>query len=430
MEGFNDHNGQWHADDLPLAALAALAGTPAYIYSARRIRANIAALRRAFVTALPSDRQPLIAYACKANSHQAVLTLCRAMGCGADVVSGGELTRTLAAGIKGGHIVFSGVGKTDAEIDAAIDAGIRQVNVESDAELAHIAARAAAAGRRVDVALRLNPNVDAGTHAKITTGREDNKFGMPAPRVEQLFDAYKSHPHVNVRGLSLHIGSQLTSLEPYRAAFTRLADFTRHLHAAGHAVDTLDLGGGLGIVYENESAPCLDTYAGIIRDTILPLETALIVEPGRMIVGDAGVLLSRVVYVKETDARRYMILDAGMNDLVRPAMYDAWHAIHPVESDARAELLPYDIVGPVCETGDTFARGRIVPRVQSGDLVAIMTAGAYGAAMSSHYNSRPAPAEIMVDGTQAAVIRPRATIQAIMEQDSVPAWAAQSEQDG
>lgn len=426
MDGFHIHNDQWYADELPLAKLAAMAGTPTYIYSARRIRANIAALADAFARTLPADRQPLIAYACKANSHQAVLSLCRAAGCGADVVSGGELARARAAGIEPAKIVFSGVGKSDAEIDDALTLGIRQINVESDAELARIAARAQALGKKIDVALRLNPNVDAGTHAKITTGREDNKFGVPAQQIEQLFVQYRDHTHVKLRGLSQHIGSQLTSLEPYRAAFTRLADFVRHLRSKGFVIDTLDLGGGLGIVYENENAPCLDTYARIIRDTVLPLDTALIVEPGRMIVGDAGVLLSRVEYIKKTDARRYMILDAGMNDLVRPAMYDAWHAINPVIVNKNAELRPYDIVGPVCETGDTFARGRIVPEVASGDLVAIMTAGAYGAAMSSHYNSRPAPAEIMVDGSQAAVIRPRMNIQAIIEQDSVPAWVSEA----
>ncbi|MBU0859146.1 MAG: diaminopimelate decarboxylase [Alphaproteobacteria bacterium] len=423
MEGFTVHNNVLHADELPLPGLADLAGTPVYIYSARKIRANIAALRNAFASVLPADRQPLIAYACKANSHQAVLSVCRAEGMGADVVSGGELRRALAAGITPDKIVYSGVGKNDDEIKLALQHGIRQINVESEPELERIAALATAP---VTIALRLNPNVDAGTHAKITTGREDNKFGMPAARIEALFLKYQNHPHIRLQGISLHIGSQLTSLDPYRAAFTKLAEFVTHLRTLGCTVATLDLGGGLGIVYENESAPCLVTYAQIIRDTVLALGTALIVEPGRMIVGDAGILLTRVMYIKDTDARRYMILDAGMNDLVRPAMYDAFHGIHPVIHDPAAELLPYDIVGPVCETGDTFARGRIVPRLQSGALVAIMTAGAYGASMSSTYNTRPAPAEIMVDGTHAAVIRPRADIQAIIDSDHVPEWLAEA----
>lgn len=423
MDGFFEKNHILHADDMPLDKIADLAGTPAYVYSARRIRGNIGALRGAFAAELPSDRQPLIAYACKANSHQAILNLCRAEGMGADVVSGGELRRAIAAGIAPSKIVFSGVGKTDDEIRLALSHNIRQINVESEEELARIAALATAP---VNVALRLNPNVDAGTHAKITTGREDNKFGLPASRIEHAFRQYRDHAHVRLRGLSLHIGSQLTSLEPFRAAFTRLAEFTRHLRAAGCTVETLDLGGGIGIVYENESAPCLHTYAQIIRDTVMPLDTALIVEPGRMIVGDAGLLLTRVVYIKNTETRRYMILDAGMNDLVRPAMYDAWHAIRPVVLDPGAELLPYDIVGPVCETGDTFARGRVVPAASAGDLMAIMTAGAYGAAMSSTYNTRPAPAEIMVDGDRAAVIRARPAIDDIIESDNVPDWIAKA----
>lgn len=423
MDGFFEKDHILHADEVPLTKIAELAGTPAYVYSARRMRANIAALRGAFAAELPSDRQPLIAYACKANSHQAVLNLCRAEGLGADVVSGGELLRAIAAGIAPEKIVFSGVGKTDDEIRLALSHNIRQINVESLEELARIAALAAAP---VNVALRLNPNVDAGTHAKITTGKEDNKFGLPAAKIESAFKQYRGHPFIRLRGLSLHIGSQLTSMDPFRAAFMRLAEFTRHLRARGYVVDTLDLGGGIGIVYENESAPCLATYARIIRDVVVPLDTALVVEPGRMIVGDAGVLLTRVVYVKNTESRRYMILDAGMNDLVRPAMYDAWHAIRPVVAKPGVDLLPYDIVGPVCETGDTFARGRVVPETDTGALVAIMTAGAYGAAMSSTYNTRPAPAEIMVDGDRAAVIRKRVAIRDIIESDTVPDWIAKA----
>ena len=420
--GFTVENGVMYVDDLPLPGLQGLAGTPSYIYSARKIRANIAALRDALTAHLPADRLPLIAYACKANSHQAILRLCQKAGLGADVVSGGELSRALAAGVAPGKIVFSGVGKTAEEIAQALAAGIRQINVESEPELALIAAMAQ---DKVNVALRLNPNVDAGTHAKITTGREDNKFGMPASRVEHLFAEYKDHPFVRLRGISLHIGSQLTNLDPYRDAFGKLAAFTTHLRAQGYEVDTLDLGGGLGIVYESENAPCLRTYAQIIRDIILPLDTQLILEPGRMIVGDAGILLSRITYIKDTDARRYMILDAGMNDLVRPAMYDSWHNVIPIVADPAAELLPYDIVGPVCETGDTFARGRIMPRLPAGSFVAIMTAGAYGAAMSSHYNTRPAPAEILVDGAHVAVIRGRADVQAIIEADHIPDWIAE-----
>lgn len=421
MEGFTVHDDILHADAVPLPQLAALAGTPTYVYSARKIRANIAALQDAFTAALPAERQPLIAYACKANSHQAVLALCGAAGLGADVVSGGELRRALAAGIPAAKIVYSGVGKSTDEIMLALAHGIRQINVESEPELALIATLARAP---VAIALRLNPDVDAGTHAKITTGREDNKFGLPAPRIEKLFAQYKDHPFVKLQGLSLHIGSQLTNLDPFRTAFKRLADFTHHLRAQGYVIATLDLGGGLGIVYENESAPCLLTYARIVREHILPLDTAIVVEPGRLIVGDAGLLLTRVLYIKETDSRRYMILDAGMNDLMRPALYDAWHAVRPVRHDAGAELLPYDIVGPVCETGDTFAQGRIMPRMQAGELAAIMTAGAYGAAMAGHYNTRPLPAEIMVDGERTAIIRPRADIQAIIEQETVPHWIA------
>jgi diaminopimelate decarboxylase len=419
MDGFNFKNNILHVDDIALPDLAVLAGTPTYIYSARQIRRNIESLQFALQKHLPPHQQPLICYACKANSHQAILTICNSSGLGADVVSGGELKRALKAQIPADKIVFSGVGKTREEIELALKGPIRQINVESESELRLIEN---IADKPIRIALRLNPNVDAKTHAKITTGKEDNKFGMPADKIMALFQKYKDHPFVQLRGISLHIGSQLTQLEPYQLAFQKLAEFVKDLRTQGLQVDSLDLGGGLGIVYQNEEAPSLDTYASLIKDIIAPLETAIILEPGRMIVGNAGVLLTRALYVKNTDARRYLILDAGMNDLMRPAIYEAWHGIEPVLKNPQAEITPYDIVGPVCETGDTFAKHRFIPQVEENELIAIMTAGAYGASMSSEYNTRARPAEILVDGNKVALISTRIEIEDIIAHDLVPQW--------
>lgn len=382
-------------------------------------------LKTALRAALPADAQPLIAYACKANSSMAVLSHLGHLGLGADVVSSGELTRAITAGIAGDKIVYSGVGKSDDDLIAAMQAGVAQINIESEPEFERIVTLAAAHGssgqQRPRIAFRMNPDVDAKTHAKITTGKEDNKFGLPLTDIERLYKVAASSSLIDVQGISVHIGSQLTALEPFAQAFQKTAAFVRHLRAQGLSVQSVDLGGGLGIVYEQEQSPCLARYATLIRDIIHPLQTRIILEPGRLIAGDAGLLLAKVTYVKKTAQRRYIILDAGMNDLVRPAMYDAYHPIRPVTIRA-GDILPYDIVGPVCETGDTFALSRAMPPVEAGDLVAIMASGAYGFSMASRYNSRPLPAEIMTREGAFQLVRPRENIRDILKDELIPQW--------
>jgi len=419
--GFSEINGVLHADEIPLDQLAARYGTPSYIYSARQISANVTALQAAFAAVLPPPAQPLIAYACKANSNIAILKLLGTMGLGADVVSGGELLRTQYADIPAQRVVFSGVGKTDIEILTALEASVLQINVESAEELARIAALAEKTGKKAPVALRFNPDVDAGTHAKITTGRSDNKFGINEEEVRRLYQNICSHKHLTPRGLSIHIGSQLTTMAPFQLAFEKLAALGRDFQNQGLPVPALDLGGGLGIVYKNEQNPSLRDYAQLVRDIIHPLNTQIIIEPGRLLTGNAGLLLSRVSYIKRGADRLYMILDAGMNDLMRPSLYDAWHPIRLVRRSA-GPMLKYDIVGPVCETGDTFSKDRPLPQAEAGDLVAVLAGGAYGFVMASNYNTRPLPPEILVCGDQEAVIRQRQDVQAILEEDKVPHW--------
>ncbi len=419
--GFEEHNGILHADSVSLNDIAAACGTPCYVYSGGQLDNNVMRLQKALTHALPADAQPLIAFACKANSNLGVLQRLGQHGLGADVVSGGELLRARKAGIPGDKIVFSGVGKTDGDIEFALREGVAQINIESEPEYERIVTIAQKLFLTARIAFRLNPNVDAQTHAKITTGKEENKFGVPQADIERLYKAASSTKNVDVQGLSVHIGSQLTSLEPFREAFTKTAAFARSLMDQGLTIKSLDLGGGLGIVYEHERAPCLDTYAAMIRDIIHPLQTKIILEPGRLIVGDAGLLLSSVLYVKKTTTRQYLILDAGMNDLVRPAMYDAWHPIRPV-APRPEPAQPFDIVGPICETGDTFARNRAIPPVQPGDLMAVMVAGAYGFAMASRYNTRALPAEVMTSGGQFRVIRPRENIRDILDEEAIPQW--------
>ena len=418
VSGFSEIGGTLCADGVSLTEIAASVGTPAYIYSAGQIEANVRALQNAFENA---GVKPHIAFACKANSNIAVLKLMNSLGLGADVVSGGEMMRAQKAGIASGKIVFSGVGKTDAEISAAIAAGVLQINAESKPELERIAALAAKANKKAPVALRFNPDVDAGTHAKITTGKSENKFGMPEAEAAAFYKWMAAQPHIEPRGLSIHIGSQLTDIAPYRQAFTKLAALAQNLMAQGLPVPALDIGGGLGIVYSMEKAPPLNDYAGLVRDIIAPLGTQIITEPGRLLVGNAGLLVTRAVYIKESAGRKYLILDSGMNDLMRPALYDAWHTVRPV-AQKNGATAAYDIVGPVCETGDTFARNRTMPEMQSGDLVAIMDAGAYGFVMASEYNTRPLPPEVMTRDGKFAVIRPREQIRDIIERDVIPEW--------
>ena len=364
--GFTSRDRILHADDVSLVDLAARYPTPSYIYSGGKIRDTVTRLQAAMAAALPPGAQPLIAFACKANGNIGILRLMASLGLGADIVSGGEMTRALTAGVPANHVVFSGVGKTDAEISAALDAGILQINVESRPELERIAALAAAAGRIAPVSLRFNPDVDAGTHAKITTGKTENKFGLPRTEILELYAWAARQPALRMRGFSMHIGSQLTAVSPFEKAFTRMAELAEEARTCGLPLESLDIGGGLGVVYNEETPPDLDAYAALVRGIIHPLGVQIILEPGRLLVAEAGLLLSRVIYVKQGINRQYLILDAGMNDLMRPALYDAYHPIVPVVDTADA-VVEYDVVGPICETGDTFAKARSLRPLQAGE---------------------------------------------------------------
>ena len=408
MAGLNGIIGTFAGVDL--AALAAREGTPLYAYSAPAIRARVRALREAL-----AGLDAGIRYAVKANGNGAILRLLAEEGAGADIVSGGELQRALGAGIAAADIVFSGVGKTDAEIDAALAAGIGRFNVESRAEMDALQRIAAARGCTAVAAVRINPDVDALTHAKISTGKAENKFGVSIAEARSWFDAKAHWPDVRLDGLHMHIGSQLLSLDPVRQALARMAAFWKELEAAGHGIASLDVGGGLGVRYrEGEQAPDAFDYAALIRDALHGFAGRILVEPGRWLVAEAGLLLSRVLLVKQGEARRFLVLDAAMNDLLRPSLYDAWHDIVRIGDDDARERLAYDVVGPVCETGDTFAQGRELPRCEAGDLVAILGAGAYGASMASTYNSRPLAAEVLLDGGRYALIRKRQSFDAMI----------------
>jgi len=386
-----------------LVELAAREGTPLYVYAAPAIRQRVRALREAL-----SGLDAGIRYAVKANGNGAVLRLLAEEGAGADIVSGGELERALRAGIAAADIVFSGVGKSDAEIALALDVGIGRFNIESRAELDAIQRIAAARGVTAVTSVRINPDVDAKTHAKISTGKAENKFGVSIAEARAWFDAKAQWPDVRLDGLHMHIGSQLLSLDPVREALARMAAFWKELAAAGHAIASIDVGGGLGVRYrEGEQAPDARAYADAIRQALAGFGGRILVEPGRWLVAEAGIVLTRVLLEKHGQARRFLVLDAAMNDLLRPSLYDAWHDIVPVGAAAGREAATYDVVGPVCETGDTFATARALPRCEAGDLVAILGAGAYGASMGSTYNSRPLPAEVLLDGDRYAVVRRR-----------------------
>ena len=392
-----------------LAALAQREGTPLYVYSTPAILARARALQSAL-----AGLDAGICYAVKANGNRALLALLAGEGIGADIVSGGELRRALAAGIPADRIVFSGVGKSAGEIDAALQAGIARFNLESRPELDLLQARARALGVRAHASVRINPDVDARTHAKISTGRAENKFGVSIAEAHAWFDAGATWPDVHLDGLHMHIGSQLLDLAPVREALARMAGAWRDLAAAGHRLSCIDVGGGLGVRYrEGEQAPAAVDYVAAIREALAGFDGRLLVEPGRWLVAEAGVLLSRVLLVKEGASRRFLVLDAAMNDLLRPSLYDAWHDIVPLV-ESGGERLAYDVVGPVCETGDTFAIDRSLPRCEAGDLVAILGAGAYGASMASNYNSRPLPAEVMVDGGRYALVRRRQDFDAMI----------------
>ncbi len=408
-------------EGVPLNAIADALGTPCWVYAAGVMRARYRALAAAL------DGLARIHYAVKANDHLAVLRLFSALGAGADVVSGGELARARRAGMAAGDVIFSGVGKTVAELREALAAGIGQINVESAEELAMVSAVADAMGREAPVALRVNPDIDAGTHPKITTGLRGNKFGIPFDDIPALYAHAARLPGLRTVGLAVHIGSQITEAGPYRAALDCIAGLVRALRAAGERVTRVDCGGGLGIAYRHETALAPALLAGVLRASLGGLDLDLVVEPGRWLVGPAGVLLASVVLVKNAAPRPFVVLDAAMNDLLRPALYDAWHGIVPISAAAaRAAPMPVDVVGPVCESGDSFATNRPLPPLVPGSRVAILEAGAYGAVMSSTYNARPLAAEVMIDGAQWAVIRPRQTRDELWRGEVVPPFAEAS----
>jgi len=403
MTEFAYRDGHYFAEDIPLRRIADACGTPFYCYS----RAAVETRYDAYVQAL-KDLDALICYAVKANSHQAIIKLLADRGAGADVVSEGELRRALQAGIPASKIVYSGVAKTRREIEFALRKDIRHFNVESEPELEAISAAAVRLDKTARVAFRINPDIDAGTHEKISTGKSENKFGVPLESARYAYERAACLPGVEVCGIDLHIGSQITSLKPFTRAFERIAELAEALRDDGHTISTIDLGGGLGIDYdgENDHAPTPAEYAAVVRDTLGHLHCDFITEPGRSLVGNAGVLVGSVIYVKKSSQSMFLIIDAAMNDFLRPSMYDSYHAIVG-ERDSSAADVVYDIVGPVCETGDTFARQRHLPEQQSGDLIIIEDAGAYGSVMASSYNTRPLVPEVLVDGDEFRIIRQR-----------------------
>lgn len=420
MDHFLYRGGVLHAEDVPLPEIAAAVGTPSYVYSTATLTRHYRVLDEA-LAGMPH----LVCYAMKANSNLAVVALMASLGAGMDVVSGGELRRALAAGAPAGKVVFSGVGKTRDEMRLALEHGVRQFNVESEPELLALSEVAAAMGRVAPVAIRVNPDVDARTHAKIATGKSENKFGVPIARAREVYAEAAALPGIDVVGIDVHIGSQITDLDPYERAFSRVADLTAALRAEGHDIRRLDLGGGLGIPYRraNEAPPLPFDYGAVIRRTVGHLGCEIQIEPGRLIAGNAGVLLSRVIYLKRGEGRDFLIVDAAMNDLIRPAMYEAWHDVAPVaEAAPGADLAPIDVVGPVCETGDTFAVARPLPPIAAGDLIAFRSAGAYGAVMASEYNTRPLVPEVLVRKDHFDVVRARPTFDEMLGRDTIPGW--------
>lgn len=420
MDHFLYRDGELYAEDVPVAEIAAAVGTPFYVYSTATLERHF----RLFDEALEGIDH-LVCYAMKAASNQAILKTLARLGAGMDVVSGGEYARAIAAGVPGDRIVFSGVGKTRDEMRAALTGGIRQFNVESEPEMAALNDVALELGTRAPITVRVNPDVDAKTHAKIATGKSENKFGIPIARARDVYAQAAAMPGLEVIGIDVHIGSQLTDLEPFRLAYRKVAELTETLRAEGHDIRRLDLGGGLGIPYArgNEAPPLPVEYGKMIKEELGHLGCEIEIEPGRLVAGNAGLMVSRVIYVKSGEDREFLILDGAMNDLIRPAMYDAHHDIVPViEPQAGVEQRPYDVVGPVCESGDTFAKGRNLPVLNASDLVAFRSAGAYGAVMSSEYNTRPLIPEVLVHGHQFAVIRARPSFDEMINRDTIPEW--------
>jgi len=418
MNAFTYRDGELHAEDVALSAIATAVGTPVYVYSA----AAMTEAYRGFVDAL-SGLNAQVCYAMKANSNLAVVRTLADLGAGADVVSDGELARALAAGIPGDRIVYSGVGKTRAEMAAGIEAGILQFNVESLPELAALSEVAVSKTAEVEIAIRVNPDVDAETHDKIATGRKEDKFGIDIARARDAFAQAVALPGLTPVSVAVHIGSQLTDVAPFRAAFAHVAELTQQLRADGVAISRLDLGGGLGIAYGNETVPTPTDYAAVVAETVGDLDCELIFEPGRYLTGHAGVLLTRVIFVKENGERRFVIVDAAMNDLLRPALYSADHAIKPVlEPAPDTALREADIVGPVCETGDTFATAHALTDMPAGEFLVILDTGAYGAVMASGYNSRPLVPEVLVNGGDYALVRPRENVRQQLERERFADW--------
>jgi diaminopimelate decarboxylase len=423
MHHFDYRNGILHAEDVALPLIADQVGTPFYCYSSATLERHFDVFSQAF-----ADVPSLVCFAMKANSNQAVLKTLAARGAGMDVVSEGELRRARAAGVPGSRITFSGVGKTEREIALALDEKILCFNVESEPELEEISRIAAARGVKAPIAVRVNPDVDARTHHKISTGKSENKFGIPISRARAVYAHAAKLPGIHVSGVDMHIGSQITDLEPFDNAFALLAEFVRDLRADGHVIDHVDLGGGLGIPYregEDPDAYHPERYAQIVKKHANNLGCTLVFEPGRLIVGNAGILVTRVIYVKEGEGKTFVIVDGAMNDLIRPTLYEAHHDVKPVrEAQPGAITITADVVGPVCETGDFLAQARSLPAVKAGDLIAVMSAGAYGAVQAGTYNSRLLVPEVLVKQGKWAVIRPRSSYEELIGLDKVPDWLA------
>ncbi|WP_296572749.1 diaminopimelate decarboxylase [Phreatobacter sp.] len=420
MHHFAYRDGRLHAEDVPLDTIAAEVGTPFYCYSTATLERHYRVFSEAF-----AGLDFLVCYAMKANSNQAVIKTLARLGAGMDVVSGGELKRALAAGVPGDRIMFSGVGKTEAEHAAALEAGVFCINVESEPEVAQLSRVATALGRTAHVSFRVNPDVDARTHAKISTGKKGDKFGIPISTAREAYARAAKLPGIHIAGVDMHIGSQITDLQPFDDAYALLAEFVGTLRADGHAIDHVDVGGGLGIPYRDDNAPPPDPirYAEVVKRHTASLGARVIMEPGRMMVGNAGILVTRVIYVKETEGHTFVIVDGAMNDLIRPTLYDAHHEIRPVREPAPGAPKPkVDVVGPICESGDYLALGRKLPAVGPGDLLAVMTAGAYGAVQAGTYNTRPLSPEVLVRGADYAVVRPRFDVEAIIAMDRLPDW--------
>ena len=418
MDHFDYRDGELYAEDVALSRIADEVGTPFYCYSTATLERHYQAFADA-VAPLGGE----VCYAVKANSNLAVIATLARLGAGADVVSGGEMRRALAAGVAPEKIIFSGVGKTPEELAEALRTGVKQINVESEPELRSLSDVATSLGLEANVAVRVNPDVDAGTHEKITTGKSENKFGIDLELARNVYARAATLPGIRLVGVALHIGSQLTDLEPYRVAYGRAVNFVRELRSDGHDIDHLDLGGGLGITYDQETAPSPQAYGQMVAEVIGDLDINVTFEPGRMIAGNAGVLVTKIIFVKEGINRQFCIIDGAMNDLIRPTLYEAYHAIIPVvEPSGDSKDVEMDIVGPICESGDYFAKGRALPPVEDGDLLAVRTVGAYAAVMGSMYNSRALAPEILVNGAQYSVVRKRVDVEDMLKFENFPDW--------